>query len=135
MQKRKRHLVLICAAVLFLLGQPVWAAGPPAPSPFDNPMIVLMVILMIVLLFVIGILANVLLGVADVKRKKEKENRANSKIVATVLLFLLSATYSFAQDVNAEVKTVATDDSIAGMAPSVFYTMGTVIFIELLVIL
>lgn len=135
MQKRKRHLVLICAAVLFLLGQPVWAAGPPAPSPFDNPMIVLMVILMIVLLFVIGILANVLLGVADVKRKKEKENRANSKIVATVLLFLLSATYSFAQDVNAEVKTVATDDSIAGMATSVFYTMGTVIFIELLVIL
>lgn len=121
------------AALLLFTSQPVWAAGPPAPSIFSNPLAVVFIILMLVLLIVIGILANIVIGAADVKLKRRlalKSNKAGMLLSA----LLLSSSFLFAQD--AGTGTVAgSSKSIAGMEPSTFYIMVTVLFLELLVII
>jgi cytochrome c oxidase cbb3-type subunit III len=121
------------AALLLLTSQPVWAAGPPAPSIFSNPLAVIFIILMLVLLIVIGILANIVIGAADVKLKRRlalKTNKAGMLLTA----LLLSSSLLFAQD--AGTGTVAgASKSIAGMEASTFYIMVTVLFLELLVII
>lgn len=120
------------AALLLLTSQPVWAAGPPAPSIFSNPLAVVFIILMLVLLIVIGILANIVIGAADVKLKRRLALKTNK--AGMILTALLLSSSLFAQD--AGTGTVASGSkSIAGMDPSTFYIMVTVLFLELLVII
>ena len=45
----------LLAALLLFTSQPVWAAGPPAPSIFSNPLAITFLVLMFLLLIVIGI--------------------------------------------------------------------------------
>lgn len=120
------------AALLLFTSQPVWAAGPPAPSIFSNPLAVVFIILMLVLLIVIGILANIVIGAADVKLKRRLALKPNK--AGMILTALLLSSSLFAQD--AGTGTVASGSkSIAGMEPSTFYIMVTVLFLELLVII
>ena len=72
MRKNLKYILGLFSGILLWAMQPVWAAGPPAPSPFSNPMIIMLVILMLLLLIIIGILGNILIGAADVKLKKKK---------------------------------------------------------------
>ena len=120
------------AALLLLTSQPVWAAGPPAPSIFSNPLAVVFIILMLVLLIVIGILANIVIGAADVKLKRRLALKTNK--AGMILTALLLSSSLFAQD--AGTGTVASGSkSIAGMDPSTFYIMVTFFFFVLLVII
>jgi len=93
---------------------------------------------MFILLIVIGILANVLIGAADIsflkwKKKKEAEKKpAIHQIVAVFIGFMMLSQPIFAQNSTGNVQTAST---IGGLSASLFYIMITVIFLELSVIL
>lgn len=132
MQNKSKYVKGLLAAILMLGVQPVWAAGPPAPSMFSNPMAVALIIFMLLLLVIIGVLASMVTGTAELKMKKMKLSRGS--LAASAFLFLmLSAPALFAQDAAAEAAPVS--KNIAGMAPATFYIMIAVLFIELLVII
>ncbi|MEJ0105966.1 MAG: hypothetical protein WDO19_26950 [Bacteroidota bacterium] len=61
MRNKIKYCTVVLAGVLLLFTEPVFAAGPPQPSPFSNPLAVSLVSLMIVLIIIIGVLANILL--------------------------------------------------------------------------
>ncbi len=127
---------IISALLLALLftTQPVWAAGPPSPSIFGSALALSLLLLQAVLLLVIGILANMLIGTADIKLKKRKEEKKAAGI-ATILIpiFLLLSSSLFAQGTGGTQSAVAT--TIGDMTKGTFYIMIAIIFVELLVIL
>jgi cytochrome c oxidase cbb3-type subunit 3 len=129
MPKKTKYSISLISIFFLMNTQPIWAAGPPQPSSFSNPLAITLLCFMLVLLFIIGILANVLIGSADIKLKKTKQEMVNPGKVLTIF-FLLISTSVFAQgDV-----TPATSHTIGGLSASAFYIMVSVIFIELLVI-
>lgn len=134
MHKNLKYILSLFTGILVWAVQPVWAAGPPAPSAFSNPMIILMLVLMILLLLVIGILANILLGAADIKLKRKKATEKAKSVITGMLLltFLLSGFSSIAQGTTTTQETAKT---IAGMSATTFYVLAGVLFIELLIIL
>ena len=135
LRKRLRYFICLSAGMLLLNIPSLYAAGPPKPSAFDNPVTIGFLILMLILLLVIFMLANLLLGVAQVKMKNEKQETGASKIIipAVVLISLFSNTL-MAQNTIAE-NTAAAAQGIAGMSATAFYIMTSVVFLELLVIL
>ncbi len=137
MRTTTKYMLGLLTALIMTAVQPVWAAGPPAPSLFSNPLTLTFIILMVLLLVIIGILANILIGAADVKLKKKKKatNQAAIASVITALLVLASPAL-FAQDA-AGTTAAATSGAktIAGMSASTFYILATVLFLELFIIL
>ena len=135
LRKQLKYVVLLCTAVLLMNAQTVLAAGPPAPSAFENPVTIGFVILMLILLLIIAILANLLMGVAQVKLEKDKKAATAAKAAATVVsLLLLFCSPIMAQD-NAAAAAAPTAAGIAGMSAVSFYLMTSIIFLELIVIL
>lgn len=136
MRKKSKYILGLFAGIFLMAFQPVWAAGPPEPSIFSNPLAVILIILMVLLLIIISILANILTGAADVKLKKRKKTGRNLTVINSLLLlvFLLSGSSIFSQNVNAET-TKAVAKTIGGMQASTFYVMAIVIFLELVVIM
>jgi len=135
-KKFKNVIRLLGVLFLVFFAQPVWAAGPPAPSIFSSTLAVSLITLMIVLLIVIAILANLLLGAADINFKKRKKGISDQPILTAVLVlgFLFIAPSLFAQDTSTnEVQPIA--KTIGDMPASTFYIMATIIFLELLVII
>ena len=132
---------LLVLAILVMLGgiQPVFAAGPPAESPFSNPFAILMIVIMIILLIVIGVMANILIGTADVsllkwkKEQAEKKKAAGIKTASIVTAFLLLGTQVWSQD-NAAAPQ-GPSQIINGLSNGAFYIMVSVIFLELVIIL
>lgn len=130
MRNNIKYIAGLLTMLLLFNPRPVWAAGPPEPSVFSNPLAVTLLVLMMVLLVIIGILANIMIGAADVKLKKRLAAK-NAKPLATLALLLLASTV-FGQDTAAAPKAAKT---IAGMEASTFYIMVSVLFLELLVII
>lgn len=136
MGKSLKYIMVLMTGLLLFAGQPVYAAGPPAPSAFSNPLAVIMVVLMIILLVIIGILANILLGTADIKlRKKKSKNLQSGITTALVVLGLFIAPSVFAQGATTPATAPAADKLIGGMDSSTFYIMATILFLELFVII
>ena len=137
MRTTTKYMLGLLTALTMTAVQPVWAAGPPAPSLFSNPLTLTFIILMVLLLVIIGILANILIGAADVKLKKKKKagNASALASVITVLLVLASPAL-FAQDAAGTTATATTGaKTIAGMSSSTFYILATVLFLELFIIM
>lgn len=134
MQKKLKYVKGLLAALLMLGVQPVWAAGPPAPSMFSNPMAVTLIIFMLLLLVIIGVLASMVIGTAELKMKQKKISQGALASIAFLFL-MLSAPALFAQDATAAADAAPQTKNIAGMAPTTFYIMIAVLFIELLVII
>lgn len=132
MQNKSKYVKGLLAAMLMLGVQPVWAAGPPAPSMFNNPMAVTLIIFMLLLLVIIGVLASMVTGTAELKMKQKKLSQGTLATIAFLFL-MLSAPALFAQD--AATAAAPQTKNIAGMAPTTFYIMISVLFIELLVII
>ncbi|MFN8289831.1 MAG: cbb3-type cytochrome c oxidase N-terminal domain-containing protein [Chitinophagaceae bacterium] len=136
MRNMIKYISALLTVLLLLFVQPVWAAGPPSPSVFSNPLAVSFIALMLVLLIVIGILANIMIGTADVRLKKRKKEQAVAATrVAAMMLLLLLPSFLFAQGGAAPEATKTATNSIAGMDASTFYIMLTVLFLELAVII
>jgi len=131
----KKHFAVIAA---LLLSAPVWAAGAPASNPLYNPLAMLLISVMLILLIVIGILANVLMGAADIslskwkKGKETEKNQVTRQIVAIFICLMMLSVPSIAQDNAGNVQAAS---SIAGLSIPLFYTMIAIVFLELSVIL
>lgn len=132
MRNMIKYIPGLLTALLLFFAQPVWAAGPPAPSIFNNALALTLLVIMAVLLIVIGILAGIMIGAADVKLKKKKALQTG-KAPAMILLMLFSSSALFAQDPAATTSQAA--KSIAGMDPTTFYIMIAVLFLELFIIM
>jgi cytochrome c oxidase cbb3-type subunit 3 len=120
----------IATIILALIAvTPLWAAGPPAPSILSNPLAITLLVLMALLLIIIGVLANILIGAAELKLKKNKAS-------VNILAFLLGATFLNQGDLWAqEVVAEAAPKMIGGMNASTFYLIATVLFLELFIII
>lgn len=106
----------------------VFAAGPPKPSDISNPFAQVLLVVIIVLAVCIAILANVLLGAAQIKMKKEKA----AKLLSIVVLLALSNT-SFAQE--ATTTAAPTSNLISGISSNGFYGLLSVVLLELIILL
>lgn len=130
---KAKYIKIIAAILVIVIASPAnaWAGSPPAPSLFSNPLAVTFLVLMTLLLIIIAVLANILLGAADVRTKKTKKNKA-AGVTALSLLFLVITSAASAQGDTEVAKTAST---IGGMSSSSFYIMAAVIFLELFIIL
>lgn len=137
MRNKLKYIIGLFAALFLLPAQQIWAAGPPEPSIFSNPLALIFFILMLILLIVIAVLAHILMGTADFKLNKKKKEAGHQTTINTILLLalLMAGPSLFAQDaLNAGTAGTAAK-TIGGMAASTFYIMVAVIFLELFIIL
>lgn len=136
MRKKIKYILGLFTLLFIAAVQPAWAAGPPAPSIFSNPLAIILIVLMILLLIIIAVLANILVGAADVKVKKRKALEKNSPANAVMLLLLMLAAPSLlAQDATTTETATKAASTIGGMTAPAFYVMVTILFLELVVIL
>ncbi|HRX93833.1 MAG TPA: cbb3-type cytochrome c oxidase N-terminal domain-containing protein [Chitinophagaceae bacterium] len=133
--KKLKYILSLFICLPLLMTNTAWAAGPPSESPFSNPLALTLIVLMLLLLIIIGILANILLGTADIKLKKRRTESAKAMSAVIILVLLTLSPSVFAQDGNAEATTQAVTQTIGGMSASTFYIMAAVIFLELFIII
>jgi cytochrome c oxidase cbb3-type subunit 3 len=136
LRNKIKQAAILLTVLLLLSATPVWAAGPPEPSVFSNPLAVIMLILMFILLIVIAVLASIVVGAADVKARQRKEEKQRTPVISTliILLLLLPPTSLMAQDTGSPTAN-AVVNTIGGMSPTAFYIMAVTVFLELIVIL
>lgn len=134
MRNKVKYISGLIAALLVFIAQPAFAGGPPSPSIFSNPLAITFIVLMILLLIIIGILANILIGAAEVKLKKRKAEKTGSATVMMIFGIMLLSSPLLAQDTAAD-PVQKTSQLIGGMDASTFYVLVTVLFLELLAII
>ena len=133
-------LSFISAAALLLMSKSSFAAAVPAQSEAggsNNTVLIVLLSLVVVLVFFIGMLSNTLIQLtAVVKDKLRKETQSGSgvaKVILLLLSFTLPALDLFAQNPAAGKATPASE-AIGGIAANDFYTIITVLALELIVI-
>jgi len=130
----------LLAAALLVSPAAVFAAGPPPENELNNPMAITLLVIIVGLLIAIGGLAYVVLSAAQVfvQRHKEEQRQAVPATVKTlaVLVFCLTSGALFAQEGAAVPEAVAqASGRIAGLPLTSFYTLVSVIGLELIVIM
>jgi cytochrome c oxidase cbb3-type subunit 3 len=135
-QQRSKGAILACLLAMTSLS--AFAAEAPKPSELNNSLAILLLTVIVCLLIAIGLLANVVIGSAQlfVERLKEKQKEiANAgKLVVTIGLCLFASTV-FATDTPASAAvTEVVTSTIGGLSQSSFYALLTVIVLELVVL-
>lgn len=115
-----------------------FAAGPPKASDLSNPLAQVLLVIIVGLLLAIGLLANVILGAAQVYLQRYKDERKKSSNTAskflTIALLCLTSSALFAAEVPAATAAVAEETAIGGLSLTSFYVLVSVIFLELLIL-
>lgn len=129
----------MCLAIIFLLPIPGLAAGPPVPSEMSNTIAQVLLLVIGALLLAIVMLAQVVIGAAEVyttKYKKEKKAKETNPVTVLLILFFLStiSTTAMAAEVPAVASGVASSN-FGGLSALSFYTLLSIIGLELLLIL
>lgn len=137
---KKKRLYSIAFAVATVLVHPATAlaAGPPKVSDMSNPLAQILLIIIVALLLAIALLANVVLGAAQVylqRYKEEKQKKNNSTVLKAVMLALLCTIGLQAMAEDAQPATAIVSETISGLSKTSFYTMVSVILLELIIIL
>jgi len=133
-QRIKYMSVWMIGLFCTLVPSSVWAEGPPKPSAMANPLAQVLVVVIAALLLAIALLAHVVLGAAEMKMKEFREKKASGtqqKILGIIALLMMSSV-AFAAD---EPVAVAVNNTISGLSPTAFYSLITVVGVELLVLL
>lgn len=129
---------LLFMGILFaVLPMNAWADGPPKPSAMSNPLAQVLVVVIAALLLAIALLAHVVLGAAEMKMQRFREQQKNNtkaKVLGLMAL-LFSANSVFAAEEPAADVAVATSSAIGGLSPTAFYSLISVVGVELLVLL
>lgn len=112
----------VILVVLLLTGSGAFAAGPPVPSSMDNPCVIISIIVIFILAMAIGLLANVLLGAAQIPVSKQ------------------TASAGSAGEKPADVKEAGSylflaGTAINGVSDTAFYFISAVILLEVLILL
>ncbi|MEI2740232.1 MAG: cbb3-type cytochrome c oxidase N-terminal domain-containing protein [Chitinophagaceae bacterium] len=134
MQNKSKYILGLIAALLVFNVQSAFAAGPPAPSVFSNPLAITLLSMMILLLIVIAVLANIVIGAAELKVLKRKAEKTSGVSSILLLAMLLIAPSLMAQDATTDAAQ-KTSKLIGGLDASTFYVLITVLFIELGIII
>jgi len=134
-QRIKYFSIWMTGLFCTLVPSSVWAEGPPKPSAMANPLAQVLVVIIAVLLLAIALLAHVVLGAAEMKMKefRAKRNSTTQQKVFTVIAFLLMSSVTFAAD--EPVTAVAVNTTISGLSPTAFYSLISVVGVELLILL
>ena len=137
---KKKRLYSIAFAVATVLVHPATAlaAGPPKVSDMSNPLAQILLIIIVALLLAIALLANVVLGAAQVylqRYKEEKQKKNNSTVLKAVMLALLCTIGLQAMAEDAQPAAAVVSETISGLSKTSFYTMVSVILLELIIIL
>jgi len=135
MQKKIKYIPGLLTVLFLTAVQPAFAAGPPGPSIFSNALALTLMTLMLVLLIVIAILANIVVGAAEVKLNKRIAEKKPGSAAAIILLVLLFVSPSLVAQDATGATAPKTSTSIGGLDASTFYIMVTVLFIELATII
>ncbi|GGH77324.1 cytochrome c oxidase cbb3-type subunit 3 [Filimonas zeae] len=135
-----KYKVCLLAAALLISPAAVFAAGPPLENEMNNPMAITLVMIIVGLLIAIGGLAYVVLSAAQVfvQRHKEEQQQAVSAAgkMLMVLVLCLAGGALYAQEDGAAALSVAQGpERIAGLSAMSFYTLISVIGLELIVIM
>ncbi len=135
LQRIKLFSIGMIGLFCVLVPSSVWAEGPPKPSAMANPLAQVLVVIIAVLLLAIALLSHVVLGAAEMKMKEFRE-KSKSDAQPKVLLaigFLLISSFAFAADEPVSSAPVST--AIGGLSPTAFYSLISVVGVELLVLL
>lgn len=129
----------IACLTTLLTGTSAFAEGAPKPSELSNSLAIVLLTVIVGLLLAIGLLAYVLSGAAEVylERLKEKQKAlASAAKPLAVIAFCLMSTFVFAADgaasTDAAKEVVST--TVSGLSKISFYTMLSIIALELIVI-
>lgn len=130
--------LLLMTLFLFTGSLAAVAAGQPAPSSISNTLALTLITLMLILLLIIFMLGQLLTGLAGIKLQKDNEEQKKTATPAALItgVFLLLTGPVMAQDNAAAIQTAVADPkTYGGLSAFAFYSMITIIFVELLVIL
>ena len=132
---KSKHLI-VSGMGLLLMPATLFAAGPPKATELYNPLAIVLLVVIIGLLLAIALLANVVITAAKVNLQRfvdeKKRNGSTVKTLSLIFCLVISSTL-FAQ-ANAVAATPAVTDTIAGLSSTAFYSLLTVIFLELLIL-
>ena len=137
-KKYNRLLIAIISIVITTFPKETFAAGPPIPSQMSNTLAQVLVMIICALLLAIVLLANVVTGAAEVYTQRYKETNKNRALIDTgkvvsVLFFCLLSSAAFAADAPAVTASAKSDFS--GLSATSFYTLISVIGLELIILL
>lgn len=134
--------ILIVVISIGLGSNDAFAAGPPKASELSNPLAQVLLVIIVGLLLAIGLLANVILGAAQVYLQRFKDERKRTESAAgktvAVILFCLVSTALFAADApaaDAAAAAAPAETTIAGLGLYSFYALISVIVLELVILL
>jgi cytochrome c oxidase cbb3-type subunit III len=115
-----------------------FAQGPPAQSTMSNSLAITLVIVIAALALAIGLLANVVIGAAQVNLDRHKEAKqkqaGGTGSVFTILALCLLSTTLFAQDTAAAAPVAQTASNYSGLSATTFYMLVSIIVLELIVL-
>lgn len=134
MQNKSKYILGLIATLLVFNVQSAFAAGPPAPSVFSNPLAITLLSIMILLLIVIATLANIVIGAAELKVLKRKAEKTSGVSSILLLAMLLITPSLMAQEATTDAAQ-KTSKLIGGLDASTFYVLISVLFIELGIII
>ena len=140
---KKYHVLLLAVITTIICSLPTgaFAAGPPVPSEMSNTLAQMLVVIIAALLLVIVMLANVLIGAAEIFTQRFKEAKKNGTSgdavkVLSALLFCLIGSSVFAADAPAAAApAVSSAVEFGGLSATSFYTLISVIGIEVIIII
>lgn len=136
-KQRLKSVALICVYAL-LSTVNVFAADAPKPSELNNSLAVMLLVVAGALLLAIGMLAYVLIGVAEFNVDRFKEKVKATSAVKTLLIsgLCLFASAAFAGDGEAAPATKeGVNATIGGLSKSSFYMLTSIIGLEVIVLL
>lgn len=133
--------VIATVTITVLASANALAAGPSKPSELNNSLAIILLIVIVGLLLAIGLLANVVLGAAQMHFKNT--HKGNNKLSHEILIKMLATVFftsiaflSMSQDATAnEAPVVEAVKQIGGLSVASFYTLIGIIAIEIIVIL
>ncbi|MBU3743075.1 MAG: c-type cytochrome, partial [Sediminibacterium sp.] len=112
-----------------LIQQPLWAAGPPAPSEMSDPMAQLLVGIIVALLLVIVLLAYVVLGAAEMYLDRYKESRQAAKLIIGTMLLLGSSPLFAESTAAAEHVGKLSNTSLYALIGVIIVELGTIFYL------
>ncbi len=138
-----KHNCVRALVVLITIGfstNDAFAAGPPKVSDLSNPLAQVLLVIIVGLLLAIGLLANVILGAAQVYLQRFKDERKKSgttaaKALMVAMICLTSVSLFAAATPTDPAATAVVETTIAGLSFTSFYVLVGVIGLELLIMI
>ena len=138
-----KHNCVRALVVLITIGfstNDAFAAGPPKVSDLSNPLAQVLLVIIVGLLLAIGLLANVILGAAQVYLQRFKDDQKKSgttaaKALMVAMICLTSASLFAAATPADPAATAVVETTIAGLSFTSFYVLVGVIGLELLIMI